>query len=782
MHCTGDITIWHLPSLRIYRKILLDDQPGFDDVNPILLRNPKLKRKKKYFLKNPLRWMPTTVRWWDACSIVVGRYSGGVAIMKVVGEERNQDDFGELKNILGDSCEFFQAPLAFSKCFDNGFFVLESEISTKRQEMKSIIEERSEEEDLLEEERFSEEGSSSEEEDEDTTIFVRGKRALGTVAYLITESERFAPPRKRPRLLMRSFKLLSLISTTPEELYARKIEMEEYGEALIMAQHYGLDSDHVYDRQWRLSNLSVLAIKDYLGKVKRRSLVLRECLNTVPNDVDAVRDLLNYGLMETGLDVLVRMGQSDSDEAKFIFAHEHIQDANDYQSYYISEEEFAAKAEQKENELMDLVSWPSLTLGQKELLSKRKTLLKYLHRLESYLAIIDEDEGDFDRKFYIRYRDQPILKSAIEFARSGQVSAVATVLERYGSELKNYHLVILSNFPESLCPDDYYELIPKVDNHNSGKVLMPQPKSTQDVAFRSNRSNPSDWSQYDFVKKHLQSGEGEATKDADVSSTSTTTSAFSDQDHNETAINDKRSSLRPKFYFGGNAPSRELLAKWIHRRVRDIESESSLVDYALSLLQIASGNGIQVDPRLHHNMLTLEMMMYELHHLGPSTVTSLVSLRRLEDMSDLEIVDKLMGNSTKVNFMNNVNRILIPYVDRLESLEAGARTTLLRNYLLHMSATSLTLPFELIKHGAATTTSSNSGIPNQPGHIFMSAEEYISIGIDCIYAFEANDSNWRPTPDVDDDDGGDIGGKVVSVLKLENVLAGLFDLTLTIKN
>ena len=59
-------------------------------------------------------------------------------------------------------------------------------------------------------------------------------------AYTLTESERFAPPRKKPKMMVNTYKLLSLNSTTPEELYARKIEMEEYGEALILAQHYDL--------------------------------------------------------------------------------------------------------------------------------------------------------------------------------------------------------------------------------------------------------------------------------------------------------------------------------------------------------------------------------------------------------------------------------------------------------------------------------------------------------------------------------------------------------------
>ena len=91
LHSTGDISIWHLPSLRLYKLIPLDLQPGFDDINPNLLQNPKLKRKKNMFLKNPLKWLPTYIRWWDNDSIVVSRYSGGVTILKVSEDENGNE-------------------------------------------------------------------------------------------------------------------------------------------------------------------------------------------------------------------------------------------------------------------------------------------------------------------------------------------------------------------------------------------------------------------------------------------------------------------------------------------------------------------------------------------------------------------------------------------------------------------------------------------------------------------------------------------------------------------
>jgi len=41
--------------------------------------------------------------------------------------------------------------------------------------------------------------------------------------YYVTEMERFAPPRKRSRAVVKNYRLVSLRSTTPEELYQRKV-------------------------------------------------------------------------------------------------------------------------------------------------------------------------------------------------------------------------------------------------------------------------------------------------------------------------------------------------------------------------------------------------------------------------------------------------------------------------------------------------------------------------------------------------------------------------------
>lgn len=54
--------------------------------------------------------------------------------------------------------------------------------------------------------------------------------------YYVTEMERFAPPRKRPRTVMKNYRLVSLRSTTPEELYQRKVGTDGLARAVYGQQ------------------------------------------------------------------------------------------------------------------------------------------------------------------------------------------------------------------------------------------------------------------------------------------------------------------------------------------------------------------------------------------------------------------------------------------------------------------------------------------------------------------------------------------------------------------
>ena len=116
------------------------------------------------------------------------------------------------------------------------------------------------------------------------------------------------------RFLKRKFKLLHFIPTTPEELFQSKLTAEEYGEALQLAKKYDLDTDLVYQKQWRSKKMSKSTINDYLSKIKKRSWILHECLERVPEHIDSAKNLIDFGLRGTDIDALIAIKDKDDNQ------------------------------------------------------------------------------------------------------------------------------------------------------------------------------------------------------------------------------------------------------------------------------------------------------------------------------------------------------------------------------------------------------------------------------------------------------------------------------------
>ena len=147
-------------------------------------------------------------------------------------------------NLLGDSPELFESPVRLTSRFDKGFFALEGEVRAKAESRRD----------------------SSDSQDVEQRDFWL-KTLAQEVIFWVTDIERFRPPRKRKKktpVWVWSHRLFTLRNVTPQELFHRKIDQLEYGEALDLAKVYKLDADLVYQRQWTKDPVSVNSIKDYL--------------------------------------------------------------------------------------------------------------------------------------------------------------------------------------------------------------------------------------------------------------------------------------------------------------------------------------------------------------------------------------------------------------------------------------------------------------------------------------------------------------------------------------
>jgi hypothetical protein len=89
-----------------------------------------------------------------------------------------------------------------------------------------------------------------------------------------------------------------------------------------------------------------------------------------------------------------------------------------------------------------------------------------------------------------------------------------------------------------------------------------------------------------------------------------------------------------------------------------------------------------------------------------------------------------MENVDAKTIMARFHKILIPFLDRLEALEPGSRDLLLRNYLLHLSTTSLHLPTVFMKESFG-----DAAFPANFGNL----DDCIATGVDCIYAYDGDE-------------------------------------------
>ena len=62
-------------------------------------------------------------------------------------------------------------------------------------------------------------------DESDLDLLSRSSRMLRHGLYYLTDMQRFQPPRKKARLVTRTYRLLCLKSTTPEELFTRLVSL-----------------------------------------------------------------------------------------------------------------------------------------------------------------------------------------------------------------------------------------------------------------------------------------------------------------------------------------------------------------------------------------------------------------------------------------------------------------------------------------------------------------------------------------------------------------------------
>ncbi|XP_069188396.1 NBAS subunit of NRZ tethering complex-like isoform X2 [Procambarus clarkii] len=666
LHTSGSLSIWELPSLRKQKFWPLLLQPHYDAVNPSSSEYIPCQKHRLIQYTGPLKNHPADLSWWSDAAVILARYSGAVTVSSV----------NSLRNLLGESPEFLEGVPQISEAYDRGFLGLEVESRVNSKRLLTTSNEGSDEEEYVDSD-----------EEEELSLIQRSSRLAKNALYWVTDAERFRPPSKRSKIVQRTFRLLCLKSTTPEELFARKIENEEYGEALALANSYSLDCDRVYQQQWRRSSVTVASIQDYLAKIHKRSWVLAECVSRVPENIDAARELLMYGLRGTDLEAIIAIG-NETDDGEFIPCDSDlIYDEGfdiDPSEYEIQVQERAAKEFKRKHELLMQIDFKNLTLEQKTVIRARQKLLTYLDRLATYEVLLGGAHvapDHYDATFFDKFRSQSAISATIEFARNYDWQGVDAMFTYHGGECLPHRLAVLSNFPPTMGPFEYRSLLPECEED---EVFLWEQEELRD----------EDWCEDPLCREAVNEGEADP---ADF--------LYAEQ---------------PKMKkFRGVNVTAEIVSEWYQERAREIERCSHFVDAALDLLKLGRERGVEDLEELHDTLDTLEVLVYEVGHTS-------MTLDKYSKLSDNEKIVQLMSTSTHETYIQNIRRWLLPFLARCEKWQPGSGRSLLYTYIVNAAKQGLGLPLKILQHSR----------PDQHARIITSAEEMMTIAIDCVYACE----------------------------------------------
>ncbi|XP_028411208.1 LOW QUALITY PROTEIN: neuroblastoma-amplified sequence-like [Dendronephthya gigantea] len=654
LHFSGRLSLWELPSLKQRETWEQTEQPEYksEDVH---VQFPSLNHSKRKVEQNNFVY---DIGWWSNEAIVLARRSGALTVSSFDKS---------LKNILGQYAEWCEPCPLVTSAHNGGFLILECEnnVVSLSPVRKTVDDE-------------GEQGEHRDDEDDEEHHMVTKTRELAKhVLYFLTESERFRPPVRRPKILKQTYRLLCLRSTTPEELYARKIELEEYGEALALAQSYDLDCDLVYQKQWRKSKVTLSSIHDYLSKVTKRVWVLHECLERVAEDLESTKALLKYGLHGTGLHVLVAMGDTE---------HPFLIEENE-------EDEVEERDEQEtEKKLLKKIDFNKLSVEQRNICRYRLRFLTYCDRLSTYETILGGPavaHDNFDSVFFTSFRDSNIVESSVNFARDNDWNAVDCLLTYHGKQTLPHYLSILSNFPETTSPFDYRSLLPEAGIDDDEPEVYEWEEKT--------------WRTQDWVEnpRYLKTYKDDTVDDP---------GEFLYRENEE---------LKP---FSGVLDSK-MLTEWYKYRAHEIEQCSGQIDNALELVKLGQERGVKGLAYLRDDLITLSVLVYECQ------TDASVDLKSFQNLNNLEKMRLLLSKSTEKSFIRNFKEWAVPFLDRLEKRNRGSKTKLIQQYMIETAKMDLTFPLKILQQSASEST--EPFIPD--------VARQMKMAIDCIYLCSRDD-------------------------------------------
>lgn len=400
-----------------------------------------------------------------------------------------------------------------------------------------------------------------------------------------------------------------------EEIFYQRLLEGNYDEALRLAcSHKSLDRDMVYKCKWRNSEHTSHFIKTVLTEIEDKLWAINECVHVVPTTFEACSSLLEHGLQQSNLRLLYMLG------------NETVKNDRDKINTHTCLSE-----DTPDDDIIGLIDFKALNEQQKELCRFRRQLLRHWHSLLIYERILGDPKSirqHFDHLFYAEFRYKSPFEASIEFARNSDCRAVTAMFNHCTEHINEHLLPILSNFPETLSPYQYRDLLPYCNKNDiyewKGTKLM------QDT----------DWCER-FIELDKE---------------------FRDLTNDYT---EEFYELHPNLANYRRPLTSDVLTEWFIERALEIECKTLLISNAIQLLELGKHLNVPDLEKTHDELDEFHKIIYDC-----CTEDYLdMSLSRFKQMSNLDRLLMIIGDNN-ANINEKLRYYIIPYICRRE-IELG---------------------------------------------------------------------------------------------------------------
>eukprot|EP01117_Protostelium_nocturnum_P007998 TRINITY_DN284_c0_g1_i3.p1 TRINITY_DN284_c0_g1~~TRINITY_DN284_c0_g1_i3.p1 ORF type:complete len:2117 (-),score=914.81 TRINITY_DN284_c0_g1_i3:70-5859(-) len=506
---------------------------------------------------------------------------------------------------------------------------------------------------------------------------------------------------------------LSLFTeSTPQELFQRRLDQQDYEAALELASKYSLSSDLVYQRRWSHSEVNPESLEETLGKISDRLWVIAECQNRIPNNSKATKLLLQYGLKQCNVPLI----KTEANMKNIKWEEEEI--------FY----------------------------GLNRLL-----FLQYIDRLKTYKAI---NGSNFDSDSFLAFRECQLVDAAVDFAKQENYPALEILFTYHGNATLPYRLYILRNILETTSPNDYKNLLPQlhVGSAETERIIEEESEKEEESKFlgyenpwTQKKWHKKDWSEDSHVMKrlgldlHSHSLLEKSVREGDTRKIQSILidwmkkhSFLADEITFANALESNHIKETTKLDFSGKEfepqyPNEsEKLTQWYEERAREIDEKSGQLENSLQLIDLGMQNHVKKLEKVRNGLQSLIVLVY-------NRLCDL-SLREFEELGEFERFSLLIGDSNPSNIIENLQsraRDILKMDEEGKFSESKESYSLLHKFMKSLSAkgTAASLPIctRIIKH------SRPSDELEMEDRIIKSHEKLLEIALDCAYSSPRRD-------------------------------------------